>query len=804
MTKVNFLSPNRKVKVIFRTGHAKVRFGVDVTGDTGTGPYMISLHSPWLGRSLIVESIENCETFMEGDAQASLQKAQEYLSTQGNYRNDMIALPTVGMNDHAFLALPGKQAEFRVLLETSLPEITELAAGTTKTLQIEARILDLGGDDRQWNDDTSLSVVLDIAGPLKPYRKAFAIDVGTTNTCAAFMAGDPPRPHLFMYRGAKTGSIPTIVAYDSLRGDYRKYDIANQALRRAATESGRPVRSFKRYLGAPEQQRALPIVDGRGEQQQLRVDKVYYDFVSRYLEDFRDQHMVEVRLIKATYPPKFTPRAMMALKSTYKDVGVDPRDERLLGVDEASAAALWYVWRRLERVRFDVEQYRATYQDDHKMLVFDLGGGTTDIALVSTTASLVTRDGRRSRRLSFKVIESTSLSDLGGDNLTLAVFKALKCRIALKVAEVNKGTPPPAAMKSEESRNALRELHELRREYNAGLDAADGTPAQYEAFSAPIEELAGDVFPTAWKTIEDRIERDDESVGMFDVQGAMHNFNVLWELAEEMKKRLTSEETVTLDPKWVEGGGQQYEGIQALGIPAGEWSNIRLSRAADLNQRIRPVIQRAVRASRQVLTASSGEMHRLGSIQLVGNSCRIPLVRELIADEFRHDVPMIDDVIEYWTEDAKAAVALGACLAFHITGFAQMRGIEIEIENQDEQLGFDVGQWDESTGEFEVLFYADDRPRDGKEVLIDDSDAPELVLYMRNGPADTEPRLFGKFYLDEPQDPNPDLSPVPHGKLRLRLISRTSIGLIRDQSPFKWLVIGVHINPESDPFSGVH
>ena len=66
------------------------------------------------------------------------------------------------------------------------------------------------------------------------------------------------------------------------------------------------------------------------------------------------------------------------------------------------------------------------------------------------------------------------------------------------------------------------------------------------------------------------------------------------------------------------------------------------------------------RVMRDPAGGPSGEITR---VHLVGNSCRMPLVREMFVETF----PKLAHCIEHDVDEAKAAVAKGACLAEYLT-----------------------------------------------------------------------------------------------------------------------------------------
>src|SRR5262249_4898685 len=149
------------------------------------------------------------------------------------------------------------------------------------------------------------------------------------------------------------------------------------------------------------------------------------DFLTRYLRQFETTRPTRLRRVSATCPPDYSEKARGEVKEIYKRIG--KADDAVFKVDEASGAAVYYVYNELKKRNFDVGQFIAPYNnEEHNLLVFDLGGGTTDISLVKVS---VVRDRGRAAEIDLKVLATASLLNIGGDNFTLAVLKSLKCHI---------------------------------------------------------------------------------------------------------------------------------------------------------------------------------------------------------------------------------------------------------------------------------------------------------------------------------------------------------------------------------------
>ena len=116
-------------------------------------------------------------------------------------------------------------------------------------------------------------------------------------------------------------------------------------------------------------------------------------------------------------------------------------------LDEASAAAFYFLYHDYidETGGLDVLNYLHGGHGGLNLLVFDCGGGTTDIGLIHAAAQYKkSKEEKRLGRLSIEVLGRTGHRTFGGDDITVAAFRAIKAKIA-KVLGWSKGilTCPP-------------------------------------------------------------------------------------------------------------------------------------------------------------------------------------------------------------------------------------------------------------------------------------------------------------------------------------------------------------------------
>ena len=200
--------------------------------------------------------------------------------------------------------------------------------------------------------------------------KIIGIDLGTTNSCVAvFEGGEPiviPNPE-----GART--TPSVVAF-SKTGERM---IGQVAKRQAITNPDRTVISIKREMGTAFK----TTIDGKNYAPQeisaMILQKLKAD-AEAYLGTTVSQAVI-------TVPAYFSDAQRQATKDAGKIAGL----EVLRIINEPTAAAL---------------AYGMDKENDQKIMVFDLGGGTFDVSLLEISDGV------------FEVLATAGNNRLGGDD----------------------------------------------------------------------------------------------------------------------------------------------------------------------------------------------------------------------------------------------------------------------------------------------------------------------------------------------------------------------------------------------------
>ena len=301
-----------------------------------------------------------------------------------------------------------------------------------------------------------------------------------------------------------------------------------------------PYRGLKQRLGLPEANRDGDLSPDRliGDGLRFLVDKA-----NDYLEAERAaQSFTAGRLqrIVITYPTMAPPIVRETLRRLVEEQGIRRVVDRY---DEAVAASMFLLMREFGG-SFDpsIEAFAARSRPvgriggarprhwKHTMLIVDIGGGTTDIALLRldlldetpVTAQSGSPHWGRSYRLVPRVLGTTGEAQRGGEFVTLLTFRWIKALLADHLLTTRPG-------------DFERELEQLRDQFREGsryragslVRAVQGVDEGAAALALADINL---VVPTRW------------AAGGLDAgaaAAARHLFDRIWQLADDAKKALS-------------------------------------------------------------------------------------------------------------------------------------------------------------------------------------------------------------------------------------------------------------------------
>ena len=209
--------------------------------------------------------------------------------------------------------------------------------------------------------------------------KTIGIDLGTTNSCMAFIEGGEP---VVIPNSEGGRTTPSVVAF-SKSGERM---VGQVAKRQAVTNAQRTISSIKREIGS--EYRAT--IDGKHYTPQ-EISAMILTKLKIDAEAYLGESVTDAVI---TVPAYFTDAQRQATKDAGKIAGLNVK--RIL--NEPTAAAL---------------AYGIDKEEPQKVMVYDLGGGTFDVSILDINADVI------------EVLATAGNNRLGGDDFDQCVTEYL-------------------------------------------------------------------------------------------------------------------------------------------------------------------------------------------------------------------------------------------------------------------------------------------------------------------------------------------------------------------------------------------
>ena len=200
--------------------------------------------------------------------------------------------------------------------------------------------------------------------------KIIGIDLGTTNSCVAVMEGGKPTV-IANTEGIRT--TPSIVAFTK-NGERL---VGEPAKRQAVTNADRTISSIKRHMGTDYK----VDIDGKKYTPQ-EISAMILQKLKADAESYLGEKVTEAVI---TVPAYFNDAQRQATKDAGKIAGLEVK--RI--INETTAAAL---------------AYGLDNEKEHKIMVYDLGGGTFDVSIIEIGDGVI------------EVLATNGDTRLGGDD----------------------------------------------------------------------------------------------------------------------------------------------------------------------------------------------------------------------------------------------------------------------------------------------------------------------------------------------------------------------------------------------------
>jgi molecular chaperone DnaK len=313
--------------------------------------------------------------------------------------------------------------------------------------------------------------------------KIIGIDLGTTNSCVSVMEGNEP---VVIANDEGRRTTPSVVAF--LKNGERK--VGDPAKRQAITNPQNTIASVKRFMGRQFDEVGEEITHwsykvAKGDNNTVRIDidgRLYtpqeisamvLQKMKKTAEDYLGHEVTEAVI---TVPAYFNDSQRQATKEAGEIAGLIVR--RI--VNEPTAAALAY--------GLDKDKH------DHKIAVFDLGGGTFDISVLELGDGV------------FEVKSTNGDTHLGGDDFDKVIMDWLASEFKNDEAIDLRKDPMALQRLKEASEKAKVELSsssetEINLPY---ITAVDGVPKHLvkKLTRAKFEALADNLFNRCLKPCE--------------------------------------------------------------------------------------------------------------------------------------------------------------------------------------------------------------------------------------------------------------------------------------------------------------
>ncbi|MFC1416606.1 hypothetical protein [Streptacidiphilus cavernicola] len=346
-----------------------------------------------------------------------------------------------------------------------------------------------------------------------------------------------------------------------------------------------------------------------------------------------------VRTAVLTYPTTILPEAKARLERLVRE-GLSIPDV-VMDFDEGLAAGLYFVMRDLSgNQNLGLEALRAgsrqvgedppTWQ--RIMLVIDIGGGTTDVALLGLTLTDTTVElgpdqafvSGRDYRLEPRLLGSTGHGQLGGDLLTLQVFYWLKARLVDFLGAGETVLPPVDGSPQRRARPLAEQVAE---------QAAITLP---QVVSDEVREILRQRLPTHFEP------------GATDPESAARKrrFEELWRLAEAKKREFgrggdgeVALSVSEIDLALKEGGLGRNRPLQALPLDRDQFRRLTapvLHQAAEIGAHLVRTTFERLRRQRDTADRDGRPVPAepvLDQVVLSGRTSALPEVRSAVTTQ---------------------------------------------------------------------------------------------------------------------------------------------------------------------------
>ena len=371
--------------------------------------------------------------------------------------------------------------------------------------------------------------------------KVIGIDLGTTNSCVAFMEGSEPKV-LANKEGART--TPSVVAFT----DKGEVLVGMTAKRQAITNPEKTIYSIKRIMGLMTSETkaneakskvSYKIVDRNGACAVEIGDKIYTPqeisakILIKLKEDAESFLGEEVTDAVITVPAYFND----AQRKATKEAGIIAGLNVLRIINEPTAASLAY---GLDR------------KAQEKILIYDLGGGTFDVTVLDVGDGV------------FEVLATDGDAFLGGDDFDNRIIDWLADEFKAEQGIDLKSDKMALQRLKEAAENAKKELSTaMETEINLPFITADATGPKHlvkKLTRAKFESVIGDLVDKTKTKIVEVLKQAGLDKGAIDEVVMVGGSTRVPRIQEMVKEYFGKDLNKTVNPDEVVAVGAAIQG----------------------------------------------------------------------------------------------------------------------------------------------------------------------------------------------------------------------------------------------------
>jgi len=383
--------------------------------------------------------------------------------------------------------------------------------------------------------------------------KIIGIDLGTTNSCVSVMEGNEP---VVIPNAEGKRTTPSIIAF--IEGGEIK--VGDAAKRQAVTNPTKTVASIKRFMGnkfsecSTEISRmAYKVVKGDNDTPRVDIDGRLYTpqelsamTLQKMKKTAEDYLGTEVTRAVITVPAYFNDAQRQATKEAGEIAGL--KVERI--INEPTAAALAYGLDKLN--------------EDKKIVVYDLGGGTFDVSILELGDGV------------FEVLATNGDTHLGGDDFDQILIDWLADDFKAENSMDLKADPMALQRLKEAAEKAKIELSaSTKTEINLPYITADASGPKHLVKTltrAKFEQLSADLVKRSMKPCEKALKDAGISLSEIDEVILVGGSTRMPKIQEEVEKFFGKKPSKGVNPDEVVAIGAAIQG----GVLTGDVKDVLL------------------------------------------------------------------------------------------------------------------------------------------------------------------------------------------------------------------------------------